>query len=371
MIFKELKRAQGSFARTGLLNVGGRSIETPIFMPVGTQGTIKALSTEDINELGYELILSNTYHLYLRPGTEVLDHFHGVKKFMGYDKAMLTDSGGYQMFSLSSLFKFEYDGVKFQSHLDGSRHKFTPEKVLEIQRSIGSDIWMVLDDCAPYDSNSKRIQESLDRTHRWAENSIKHWETMDTQSYVFGISQGAMDLNARKLSLEKIQSYPFAGIAVGGLSVGEPRPLFIQVLEHLAEHLDPNRAHYLMGVGTVPDILDGVRNGIDMFDCVLPTRNARNAQVFTRKGKLNLRNEKFKLSDKPIDEECNCKVCKNYSLGYLRHLHKSKEILALQLSTFHNLQFMRDFMQMVRNSIESGYFPEFYTEWKNLYDSSN
>jgi queuine tRNA-ribosyltransferase len=338
-------------------------------MPVGTQGTIKAISTEDIQELGYNLILANTYHLYLRPGTEVLDHFGGIKKMMGYNGLMLTDSGGYQMFSLSSLFQFEANGVKFQSHIDGSYHVFTPEKVLEIQKSIGSDIWMVLDDCAPFDSSKKRIQESLNRTQEWARRSWEYREKMDSGSFVFGISQGAMNLEARKISLESIQSIPFPGIAIGGLSVGEPRPIFNQVLEHLAPFMDPNRPHYLMGVGTVPDILDGVRNGIDMFDCVLPTRNARNAQVFTRRGKYNLRNEKFKLSDRPIDPECGCKVCKNYSLGYLRHLHKSKEILALQLSTFHNLHFMSDFMKMVQNSINLGDFEEFSMEWKKLYNS--
>ena len=371
MIFQEKKRVSSGFARTGILQVAGQTIETPIFMPVGTQGTIKALSTDDISELGYQLILSNTYHLYLRPGTEVLDHFAGIKKMMGYPKAMLTDSGGYQVFSLASLFKFFHDGVKFQSHIDGSHHTFTPSKVLDIQNSIGSDIWMVLDDCAPYDSNTKRIKDSLDRTHRWAENSIRHWQEKAFTSQLFGISQGAFDLDSRKFSLEKIQSLPFSGVAIGGLSVGEPREWFIKVIESLAPFMDPLRPHYLMGVGTVPDILDGVRNGIDMFDCVLPTRNARNAQVFTRKGKLNLRNEKFKLSDSKIDEECNCKVCQNYSLGYLRHLHKAKEILALQLSTFHNLQFMKDFMEMIRNSIITDEFPQFSTEWKNLYNSSN
>jgi queuine tRNA-ribosyltransferase len=371
VVYTETNRSPSGFARTGILRVGGESIETPIFMPVGTQGTIKALSTEDIHELGYQLILANTYHLYLRPGTEVLDHFGGIKSMMGYKKAMLTDSGGYQMFSLASLFRFFQDGVKFQSHIDGSRHIFTPAKVLDIQNSIGSDIWMVLDDCAPYDSDTKRIRDSLDRTHRWAMDSIRHWEENKFESQIFGISQGAFDSESRKYSLEKIQSLPFSGIAIGGLSVGEPREWFVRVLEELAPYLDPQRPHYLMGVGTVPDILDGVNQGIDMFDCVLPTRNARNAQVFTRNGKLNLRNEKYKLSNEKIDPLCQCKVCQNYSLGYLRHLHKSKEILALQLSTYHNLHFMRDFMEMIRNSIKSGNFPHFYTEWKNLYKSSN
>lgn len=371
MIFQETHHCESTYARAGYLTIRGCSVQTPAFMPVGTQATIKSLSTEDIDDLGYRLILANTYHLYLRPGTEVLDHFGGAKKFMGYDGLMLTDSGGYQMFSLSSLFKFEPDGVKFQSHIDGSHHKFTPEKVLDIQNSIGSDIWMVLDDCAPYESDAKRIRESLDRTHKWAKQSIEYRDKMNTESHIFGISQGAMDLDARKYSLETIQSLPFSGIAVGGLSVGEPRHLFYSVLEHLAPHHDRSRPRYLMGVGTVPDILEGVKNGIDMFDCVLPTRNARNAQVFTRKGRLNLRNEIHKLSNKPIDEECQCKVCKNYSVGYLRHLHKAKEILALSLSTYHNLHFMKDFMEMLQNSIKSGDFPVFYDKWKNLYKTVN
>lgn len=371
MIFSETHSSREGFARTGKLFLAGKEIETPVFMPVGTQATIKALSTEEIDELGYELILTNTYHLYLRPGTEVLEHFGGAKEFMGYKGAMLTDSGGYQMFSLANLFRFLPNGVRFQSHIDGSYHEFTPEKALDIQNSIGSDIWMVLDDCAPYNSTPKRVRESLDRTHRWAEQSVRHWENKGVDSRVFGIAQGCMDESARVESLKYIQSLPFSGIAIGGLSVGEPRPQFYRILEHLAPFQDPTRPRYLMGVGTVPDILEGVKNGIDMFDCVLPTRNARNAQVFTRKGRLNLRNEIHKFSDRPIDEECNCKVCKNYSIGYLRHLHKAKEILALNLSTYHNLQFMKDFMQMLRNSIKMGDFPVFYNKWKNLYKTSN
>jgi len=371
MEFQIASTLENGFARTGILKFGFQFVETPVFMPVGTQASIKALSTEDIHELGYNLILANTYHLYLRPGTEVLERFGGVKQFMGYKGILLTDSGGYQVFSLASLFRLEKEGVRFQSHIDGSSHTFTPSKVLEIQKSIGSDIWMVLDDCAPPDATLPRIRESLERTHRWARESFEIWERMETQSVLFGISQGGTDLEARAFSLREIQSIPFPGIAIGGLSVGEPREVFYKVLHYLAPFQDPSRPRYLMGVGTIPDILEGVKCGMDMFDCVLPTRNARNAQVFTRTGKKNLRNEKYKLDDSPIDPKCQCKVCKKYSLGYLRHLHKAKEILALQLSTYHNLYFMQDFMEMLRNSIKEGSFHDFYSEWKNLYKSAD
>lgn len=369
--FQVTSRDTKSFARAGTLKLNGYEVHTPVFMPVGTQASIKALSSEDIKELGYNLILANTYHLYLRPGTEVLNRFQKIHKFMSYDGLVLTDSGGYQVFSLGSLVKLNKEGVRFQSHIDGSYHQFTPTKVLDIQKSIGSDIWMVLDDCPPFNATPKRIRESLERTHLWAKESITYWEKMNQPSLLFGISQGCMDKEARIQSILEIQSLPFSGIAIGGLSVGEPRPVFYSILEVLGPHLDPNRPRYLMGVGAVVDLLEGVRNGVDMFDCVLPTRNARNAQVFTRKGKINLRNEKYKFSDEPIDPECNCKVCKNYSLGYLRHLHKAKEILALHLSTYHNLKFMKDFMDSMRESIKSGNFKDFYEYWKNLYNSSD
>ncbi len=367
MLFNILTTDQKSFARTGVLKLGNVEVPTPVFMPVGTRGSIKTISSEDIETLGLKLILGNTYHLYLRPGTEVLEKFRGLKNFMSYKNALLTDSGGFQVFSLQGLVKFKNNGVEFQSHLDGSRHIFTPEKVLDIQKIIGSDVMMVLDDCPAYGSDKKRISESMERTHLWAKKSIEYWEKSDSNQYLFGICQGGTITEARLESLQKIQDLPFSGIALGGLSVGEPREEFVRILKDAAPHLDVNRPRYLMGVGTVPDILDGVMNGIDMFDCVLPTRNARNAQVFTSKGKLNLRNEQYKLSENPIDPNCNCRVCKNYSLGYLRHLHTVKEMLAFSLSTYHNLFFMEKFMEKVRISINEGYFLEEYAYWKNLY----
>jgi len=366
-LFREIQKDSHSQARHGELSFGSLKVETPVFMPVGTRGTIKSLSSEDIDELNLDLILANTYHLYLRPGTDVLDTFKGLKNFMSYKRALLTDSGGYQVFSLGDLFKFHKNGVHFQSHIDGSHHDFTPEKVIDIQRSIGSDIMMVLDDCAPYGVDRMRLELGLERTHRWAEQSIVHWQKNTYSQNLFGIAQGGVDPELRIQSLQYVNSLPFSGIAIGGLSVGETRSEFLSTLKTISPYFDPLRPRYLMGVGTVNDILDGVLHGIDMFDCVLPTRNARNGQVFTTKGKINLRNEIYKNSERPIDPDCSCKVCKRYSLGYIRHLHKVKELLAFQLSTFHNLFFMQSFLKSIRDSIKSGSFEENYKNWKKLY----
>ncbi|WP_167483209.1 tRNA guanosine(34) transglycosylase Tgt [Leptospira selangorensis] len=368
MIYRSRVEDPNSFARTGTLSLNGIEIPTPVFMPVGTRGAVKSLDSDDIDELGYELILGNTYHLYLRPGTEVLEKFGGLKNFVSYKKALLTDSGGFQVFSLNSLVKFKKEGVEFRSHIDGSPHFFTPQKVIDIQRAIGSDIMMVLDDCPPGDGTVSRIKDALDRTHRWAEEAVNYWAKDKRNQFLFGIFQGGTNLDLRLESLEKIRSLPFSGIAIGGLSVGEPRPDFIRTMEGISSYTDRTRPLYLMGVGTVPDILEGVRNGVDMFDCVLPTRNARNGQVFTSQGKVNLRNEKWKLLDAPMDPECECKVCKRYSIGYIRHLHHVKELSAFSLSTYHNLYFMKKFMKELRHSIEVGNFSEFFVKWKNLYE---
>ncbi|MDZ4727939.1 MAG: tRNA guanosine(34) transglycosylase Tgt [Leptospira sp.] len=367
--FQIESKDEESFARSGILDLNGQRIETPIFMPVGTRGSVKSLTSEDLVEIGYQLILGNTYHLYLKPGVEVLSHFGGLKKFMAFPNAILTDSGGFQVFSLASLFKFEEDGVRFQSHIDGSHHKFTPSSVIDIQRTIGSDIMMVLDDCPPYGSSLARLEESLDRTYRWAKDSIEHWQKNPGDQNLFCIVQGGTNEALRKKSLNDLQSLPFPGIAIGGLSVGEPREEYNRILTAIAPDLDETRPHYLMGVGTVTDILEGVKNGIDMFDCVLPTRNARNGQVFTSYGKINLRNESHRLSTSPIDPLCLCKVCKTYSLGYIRHLHKVKELTAFSLSTYHNLYFMKQFMDELRKSIQNKEFSSFYQHWKNLYAS--
>ncbi len=266
--FTVQKQDQNSHARAGNLELNGELVQTPMFMPVGTRGSIKSLSSEDILTLDYNLILANTYHLYLKPGLKVLESFSGLKNFMSYNKALLTDSGGFQVFSLSSLFKLEENGVRFQSHIDGSRHTFTPKKVIDIQRTIGSDIMMVLDDCAPFGSDLARLQKGSETTLRWALESWNYYSEEPGKEHLFCINQGGTNLDLRKSNLESLQNLPYPGIAIGGLSVGEPREEFRRVLEGLAPNLDPNRPHYLMGVGTVSDILDGVKHGIDLFDCV-------------------------------------------------------------------------------------------------------
>ena len=357
-------------ARAGLLKFNsGITVETPVFMPVGTQATVKAVTQEDLDEIGYKLILANTYHLYLRPGTDILKSFNGIKKFMSWDKALLTDSGGYQAFSLSDLIRYKDDGVEFKSHLDGSLHLFTPEKVLDIQNTIQSDIVMPIDDCAPYPADQKRLKESIERTHRWLSESKRIWQKKgyDHSQALFSIVQGGVDLSLRKDSSKYAADLELPGNALGGLSVGEKNQEFLDSIAVCNEHLPKEKPRYLMGVGSVPEILNSVSLGIDMMDCVLPTRNARNGQVFTSKGKLNLRNEKNRFIEDPIDVHCSCRVCKKYSLGYIRHLHKTKEILAYNLSTFHNLYFMKHFMGNIREAIIAGQFEEFRKKWLEIY----
>jgi queuine tRNA-ribosyltransferase len=340
-------------------------------MPVGTQASVKGLWQEDLEEIGYDLILANTYHLSLRPG-EKIAAFGGVKPFMGWEgHALLTDSGGFQAFSLSDRTRFLDNGVEFSSHIDGSKHLFTPESVLDWQILFGSDIMMVLDDCAPGGADESRVQLSLERTHRWADASVKHYRKLadggafDPLSHrMFGIVQGGVFETYRAESARVIQSMPFDGIAVGGLSVGESREDFYRVLGSLAGRLDAERPRYLMGVGTIPDFLEAVRCGIDMFDCVLPTRNARNGQALTSQGKLNIRNASHALETIPIDDTCQCRVCRRYSRGYIRHLFVAGEMLGPELMTYHNLYFFYDFMRQMREAIREGNFGAFYTKWR-------
>lgn len=366
-------------ARAGTLSIApGVEVSTPAFMPVGTVGSVKGLWQEDLDEIGYRLILGNTYHLFLRPGHELVRARGGLHKFMGWDGAILTDSGGYQVFSLSERVKFRENGVTFASHIDGSRHEFTPERVIDIQRALGSNIMMILDDCPPGDADPVRVAESLDRTHRWARTAVEHYEGLvgqgeldPTRHRLFGIAQGCMDLERRAESLAEIQSHEsFAGIAIGGLSVGESRPEMYRVLDSLGPQLDPARPHYLMGVGAIPDLLEGIRNGIDMFDCVLPTRNARNGQLFTRRGRINIRNRQYAERDDPPDPECDCRVCQRYSLAYLRHLFQAGEMLGPMLATYHNLYFLQDFMAEARRAIIAGEFPSFYARWKKIEEAA-
>ena len=348
-------------------------VQTPIFMPVGTRASVKGLRQEDLEEMGYRLILANTYHLTIRPGDDLIGRLGGVKKFMNWSGSLLTDSGGFQAFSLAEKVKFQESGIEFASHIDGARHMFTPGGVIDIQTRLGSDIMMVLDDCAPGGSDRKRLRLGLERTHRWAKESAEYFKRQVDAGLIdpnyqrlFGIIQGGTDAELRRESAEFIQSLPFAGIAVGGLSVGETRESFYETLAALGEHLDPARPRYLMGVGTIPDFLEAVRYGIDMFDCVLPTRNARNGQVFTEMGKLNLRNARYKELDEPVDPNCGCRVCQKYSLAYLRHLFTVGEMLGPQLATHHNLHFIFQFMSEMRKSIQENRFMEFYSRWKKI-----
>ena len=355
--------------RAGTLQLRETTVETPVFMPVGTQATVKAISQEDLEEIGYRLILGNTYHLYLRPGRETMRLAGGIPKFMSWPHAVLTDSGGYQAFSLSDNVKLLDTGVVFRSHLDGSEHIFSPEHTIAIERDIGSDIIMPIDDCAPYPADHKRLKESLARTHRWLAECKEHWLRDPRHQNLFGIVQGGVNTLLRADSAKACADLDLPGYAVGGLSVGEPLEYYAPSLAAAIEHLPKEKPRYVMGVGTIPELLNGVALGVDMFDCVLPTRNARNGQVFTSSGKINLRNLKHAQSESPIDSECQCRVCKKYSLGYIRHLHKQKEILGLMLSTYHNLFFMHQFMRQMREAIAAGEFERYRAHWLAIFEA--
>ncbi|MBV6494580.1 MAG: Queuine tRNA-ribosyltransferase [Turneriella sp.] len=361
-----LEKVDGA-ARAGTLQLNTAEVKTPVFMPVGTQATVKAITQEDLSGIGYRLILGNTYHLYLRPGSGTIATFGGLQKFMAWPHATLTDSGGYQAFSLSQNVKLVDDGVIFRSHLDGSKHHFTPEKVIEIERQIGADIIMPIDDCAPYPADGARLKASIERTYRWLVDCKKAWLLNPQHQNLFGIAQGGVNLALRKESAKMVAGLDLPGYAIGGLSVGEPLEYFSPALEAAIQNLPHEKPRYVMGVGSIPEILYGVERGVDMFDCVLPTRNARNGQVFSSQGKINLRNEKHAHLNDPIDPHCNCKVCKKYSLGYIRHLHKQKEILGLMLSTYHNLHFMFHFMQNLRDAICRSEFLTFKMHWLSLF----
>jgi queuine tRNA-ribosyltransferase len=358
-------RSKDSKARAGLLATDHSEIPTPVFMPVGTQATVKALQPRELHEIGSPIILGNTYHLYLRPGTEVINHFGGLHKFMNWDKSILTDSGGYQVFSLKELRKLTENGVEFQSHIDGSRHLFTPEKVVEIQRTLGSDIVMVLDECTPYPATKEEARKSIDLSAHWAERSKTAFQNTqplwEHRQFLFSIGQGSMYPEMRREYLLKMMDIGFDGYAIGGLSVGEPAELMYEITDVCTDILPQDKPRYLMGVGTPENILEAIDLGVDMFDCVLPTRNARNGQLFTSKGKINIRNSKYKLSDDCIDSEMNSYASNNFSLGYLRHLFNVNEILGLQLATHHNIAFYQWLTKQARLKILSNE----YRQWKH------
>jgi len=360
----ELIKKDGA-ARRGRLRLKHGVVETPIFMPVGTVGSVKTLTPRDLNECEAQIILGNTYHLFLRPGLEVIRNFGGLHKFINWDKPILTDSGGYQIFSLGKLNKLTEDGAHFQSHLDGRKFILTPELAVEIQETLGSDIHMVLDECTSYPATPEQAKISMERSMRWAKRC--RVARKDTQLMQFSIVQGGMHEELRKQSASELVAMEFDGYAIGGLSVGESKEEMAAMTEVSCGILPEHKPRYLMGVGTPLDLLDGVSRGVDMFDCVMPTRNGRNGGVFTSVGKYNIRNEKNKMSDESIDPECGCYACRTYSRGYVRHLYQAGEILALQALSLHNIFFYLDLMKKARAAIEEGSFKELHEKVKGIY----
>lgn len=344
-------------ARAGLLHTPHGTFKTPMFMPVGTQATVKTVTPEELEEVGAQIILSNTYHLFLRPGTELIREAGGLHDFMNWHKGILTDSGGFQVFSLGAMRKITEEGVHFRSFLDGSKQFLSPEVSIHAQEDLGSDIAMAFDECIPYPADYAYADHSTARTTRWAERYIKAHTRKDRG--MFGIVQGGMYKDLRKRSAEEISSMPFDGMAIGGLSVGEPHELMYEILEYTTQFLPVNKARYLMGVGTPDCLVEGVARGIDMFDCVFPTRVARNGMAMVHTGRLNMKNKKYEKDWGPLEEGCQCYTCRHYSRAYIRHLYKSEELLAFRLVTIHNLFFLLQFMRDMRQAIIDGNFTEF------------
>ncbi|MDO5037041.1 MAG: tRNA guanosine(34) transglycosylase Tgt [Tissierellia bacterium] len=366
MEFNVLHQSSQSKARTGLLKTDHGLIETPVFMPVGTQATVKAMTPEELKEIGASIILGNTYHLFLRPGTDIIKKAGGLHKFMHWDRPILTDSGGFQVFSLAKRRKITEEGVHFRSHIDGSKLFISPEKSMEIQHALGSDIMMAFDECAPYPSDYNYIKESMERTSRWARRCKDYHKDKPGQA-LFGIVQGGMYRDLREASAKDLVGLDFPGYAVGGLSVGEPLDLMKEVLDYTTDWLPKDKPRYLMGVGSPDYLFEAVERGIDMADCVLPTRIGRNGTVFTRRGKLVVKNAAYAEDFLPLDPECDCYVCKNYSRAYIRHLFKTDEILGLRLASYHNIYFLVKLMEDIRKSIKEDHFKEFKDDFYDTY----
>ncbi len=359
-------------ARTGLLTLPHGTVKTPVFMPVGTNGTVKALTKDDLNEIGFEIILSNTYHLYLRPGTEVIKTFGGLHDFMAWKGNILTDSGGFQVFSLAEMRKIIPEGVKFRSHIDGSYHVLSPEKVVEIQRILNSDIQMQLDVCTKWNIEKKEAAKAAEITDLWLGRALSSWKNAVSEGYkgnLFAIVQGNFFKDLREQSAESVIKADTPGIAVGGLSVGEPYEVFAEYLAHTASLLPKEKPRYVMGIGTPEYILDAIEQGIDMFDCVFPTRIGRNGHVFSRQGSFALKKAEHQFDHNPIDSECSCKVCREYSRSYLRHLFKTEEILCSMLASYHNLYFLHNLVKEARNAIEQDIFLDFKKSFLSKYRS--
>lgn len=364
--YEHIKTCKQSGARLGRLHTPHGVIETPIFMPVGTQATVKTMTPEELKEIGAQIILSNTYHLYMRPGEKLVEKAGGLHSFMNWDRPILTDSGGFQVFSLSKLRDITEEGVTFRSHIDGSKHFISPEKAIEIENALGADIIMAFDECLPYPCDYDYAKNSLYRTIRWAERCLKAHKNTEKQA-LFGIIQGGMYKDLREESVREMIKLDFPGYAVGGLSIGEPKDIMYQVMDWTVHLLPEDKPRYLMGVGSPDALLEGVIRGVDMFDCVLPTRIARNGTVFTSKGKLVVRNAEYAEDFRPLDEECDCYACRNYSRAYIRHLFKAKEILGARLTTIHNLRFLLKLMENVRQAIMEDRLLDFKEEFFEKY----
>ncbi|BEP29128.1 tRNA guanosine(34) transglycosylase Tgt [Helicovermis profundi] len=364
--FELIKTCKQSGARLGRFHTPHGVIETPIFMPVGTKATVKAMLPEELKEIKAQIILSNTYHLFLRPGNELIKKAGGLHKFMNWDGPILTDSGGFQVFSLGPLRKITEEGVHFRSHIDGSKLFISPEIAVEIQNDLGSDIMMAFDECAPYPADEEYVKNSLERTTRWAKRCKEAHKNTENQA-LFGIIQGGMYEELRRQSAKEITDLDFPGYAIGGLSVGESKKLMYEVLNYTTPLMPENKPRYLMGVGSPDDLIEGVIRGVDMFDCVLPTRIARNGTAMTSRGQVVIKNAKHREDFTPLDPECDCYTCRNYTKAYLRHLFKENEILSARLLTYHNLHFLLKLMEDVRESILNDRLLDFRKEFFSKY----
>ena len=360
--FQILHKDKYTRARVGILKTAHGSFETPVFMPVGTYGCVKSMSPDDLIETGTKIILANTYHLYLRPGHKLIEELGGLHRFMSWNQPILTDSGGFQVFSLAKLRKITDEGVLFQSHLDGSKHFIRPEDAISIQRSLGSDIIMAFDECAPYPAEKDYIEKSVQRTTEWAKRCLTAMKGNREQA-IFGIVQGGVYMDMREKSAKELVQMDFDGYAIGGLSVGEEKEIRDRIVRETVPLLPMDKPVYLMGVGKPEDIIDAVTAGVDMFDCVIPTRNARNGTLFTKEGKIVIKNACYSKDERPVDEDCDCYTCRNFSRAYLRHLFTTKELLVYRLNTIHNLFYYQQLMEEIRKAILEDRFMEFREEF--------
>ena len=367
-IYTLLHQDTGSAARTGVIRLPHGTVQTPAFMPVGTAATVKGITKDDLHEIGFEIILANTYHLFLRPGMDVIKQAGGLHGFSGWNKNFLTDSGGFQVFSLSQLRKIKEEGVTFQSHIDGSRQFLSPEIAVQVQAAFNSDIQMQLDICSPYGIPKKETEKALTLTTAWMHRAVREWDqTEGYEGSLFPIIQGGFFEDLRIRSIESIMECDPHGIAIGGLSVGEPEEVYKEFLAFTAAHVPKHKPLYVMGIGTPDYILEAVKNGVDIFDCVLPSRNARNGNLFTRTGPISIKKKEYEYDFGPIDPSCSCKVCRNYSRAYLRHLFRCKEILYSMLATYHNLAFLHRMVAEIRESITEDRFSEYYRSFLKDY----